>query len=282
MPAAWISLCSRRSFQWKSPSVCGLYPWTVVTFVLACQALPSAWASAPTRFWIDQYAFGEGETFLLKSAIQASSWAQISGETRSKFLAVKGHQAPSEWDIYWTAHQGCERALLHAKPGQRVSCVPGMEAVTEKRQLAATMVAAYGEGAFAVIPRTYLLPEEYWRWRLAIQSQASQAKQPFWVLKASTHRGTGVQVLPEDEAIAAARAIEAKGHRAQRTLVQAYIPNQLLVNRQPFYMRLWVVVTSVTPLRVYLFNGGFLVFGAKRSKPSPFDLNKTEESRAGS
>ena len=98
MPAAWISLCSRRSFQWKSPSVCGLYPWTVVTLVLACQvrgwkldpafpckqvddvpersdklqALPSAWASAPTRFWIDQYAFGEGETFLLKSAIQVS------------------------------------------------------------------------------------------------------------------------------------------------------------------------------------------------------------------
>ena len=71
--------------------------------------------------------------------------------------------------------QGCERALLHAKPGQRVSCVPGMEAVTEKRQLAATMVAAYGEGAFAVIPRTYLLPEEYWRWRLAIQSQVLAA-----------------------------------------------------------------------------------------------------------
>ena len=43
--------------------------------------------------------------------------------------------------------------------------------------------------------------------------------------------------MPQDDAIAAARAIEAKGQNAQRTLVQAYIPNQLLVNRQPFYMR---------------------------------------------
>ena len=39
------------------------------------------------------------------SCVQASSWAQISGETKSKFLTVKGHQAPSQWDIYWTAHQ---------------------------------------------------------------------------------------------------------------------------------------------------------------------------------
>ena len=62
-------------------------------------------------------------------------------------------------------------------------------------------------------------------------------QQPFWVLKASTHRGTGVQVLPQDETIAAGRTVEAKGPRAERTLVQAYIPNQLLVNRQPFYMR---------------------------------------------
>ncbi len=32
--------------------------------------------------------------------------------------------------------------------------------------------------------------------------------------------------------------------------------------------RLWVVVTSVSPLRVYVFNGGFLVFGAKRPEPA--------------
>ena len=41
--------------------------------------------------------------------------------------------------------------------------------------------------------------------------------------------------------------------------------------------RLWVVVTSVKPLRVYLFNGGFLVFGAQRPEPSPSSPNQTAE-----
>ncbi len=67
--------------------------------------------------------------------------------------------------------QGCKRALMNARPGSKVSCVPGLEAVTEKRRLATTLRAAYGEGAFAIIPRTYLLPEEYWRWRLSLGTQ---------------------------------------------------------------------------------------------------------------
>ncbi|KAK9818821.1 hypothetical protein WJX74_005844 [Apatococcus lobatus] len=280
-----MSLHSSSSFGNLSfRCIVGAVPVCLVALFGNSQATLAAslLTAVPVRFWIDQYAFGEGETFLIKSAIQASSWARISGEAKTKFLSVKGHQALSEWDIYWTAHQGCERALLNIRPGQKVSCVPGMEAVTDKRRLATTLRAAYGEGAFSIIPRTYLLPEEYWRWRLVLQAQTPKEQQPFWVLKASTHRGTGVQVLPEDEAIAAARAIEARGPHAERTLVQAYIPNQLLVNRQPFYMRLWVVVTSVSPLRVYLFNGGFLVFGAKRPKPSPSSTNQTAEPRAGS
>ena len=69
--------------------------------------------------------------------------------------------------------QGCEQALVNARPGSKVSCVPGMEAVTEKRRLATTLRAAYGEGAFAIIPRTYLLPEEYWRWQLSLKAQVS-------------------------------------------------------------------------------------------------------------
>ncbi len=49
--------------------------------------------------------------------------------------------------------------------------------------------------------------------------------------------------------------------RAGFVLVQSYVRNQFLYDNRPSYLRLWVVVTSVQPLRAHLFRGGVLVFG---------------------
>ncbi len=57
--------------------------------------------------------------------------------------------------------QACLKALPHTVPGQRVNCIPGISALTDKRRLIETLVRAYGEGAFRIVPRTFLLPEQY-------------------------------------------------------------------------------------------------------------------------
>lgn len=44
--------------------------------------------------------------------------------------------------------------------------MPGITALSDKRRLIDTLTAAYGEGAFGMLPRTFLLPEGYWDWRL--------------------------------------------------------------------------------------------------------------------
>ena len=49
--------------------------------------------------------------------------------------------------------------------------MPGMAALSNKGLLVASMTAAYGEGAFAVIPRSYVLPDQYWRWRAWLKAQ---------------------------------------------------------------------------------------------------------------
>ena len=36
--------------------------------------------------------------------------------------------------------------------------------------------------------------------------------------------------------------------------------------------RLWVIVTSITPLKVYLFDGGVVIFGSEQKKRSAIDL----------
>ncbi len=55
---------------------------------------------------------------------------------------------------------------------------------------------AYGEGAFAYVPRSYLLPGQYWVWRSWAAQSGLPPELP-WVLKANEHRGRGVRVLPQ-------------------------------------------------------------------------------------
>lgn len=71
------------------------------------------------------------------------------------------------------ALQDCHKALRRLRPGQKVNCVPGMAALSSKGLLAASLTAAYGEGAFDIIPRSYRLPDQYWRWRAWLKLQVS-------------------------------------------------------------------------------------------------------------
>ena len=42
-----------------------------------------------------------------------------------------------------------------------------------------TLARAYGEGAFSILPRSFLLPEGYWAWRLwRERCAADQARRP--------------------------------------------------------------------------------------------------------
>ncbi|KAK9832730.1 hypothetical protein WJX81_005345 [Elliptochloris bilobata] len=236
---------------------------------------------APLRFWIDEYAFSEGETAILRENIEASGGAAVlAGETRMRTMSRKGYYAPSAWDVYWTSRQECYKALPYLGPGQRVSCLPGIAALTDKASLVETLVRAYGELAFSILPRSFLLPEGYWAWRLWREAHAACQQGPgeeVWVLKEDAHRGAGVHVLPIGEAVHEARrqglnrgaqgSTEDQGPSqglggASYDMVQQYVSDQLTIDGRKFYVRAWVLVTAALPLRVYLFDGGVVPFGA--------------------
>lgn len=72
----------------------------------------------------------------------------------------------------WCCVQACLKALPHTEPGQRVNCIPGITALTDKRRLIETLVNVYGEGAFQIVPRTFLLPEQYVEWLAWLRAHA--------------------------------------------------------------------------------------------------------------
>ncbi|KAG2446963.1 hypothetical protein HYH02_008117 [Chlamydomonas schloesseri] len=243
-------------------------------------------SSAAARVWLDSAFFSDGELQILKDIANQSAGALVvSGETHSSFLSVKGAYVPAKWDLYWTVRRACHSVLGAIAPPKRVNCVPGVESVAYKQPLVRTMQEAYGEAAFAYIPRSYMLPGQYWTWRSWTQHAGSPRDLP-WVLKANEHRGRGVRVMRQaqaqkqaligigggggtddsqlDGAAAAAAADAAAASSSQQkgyVLVQSYVRNQFLYDSRPSYLRLWVVVTGIRPLRAYLFRGGVLVFG---------------------
>ncbi|KAG2432255.1 hypothetical protein HXX76_009173 [Chlamydomonas incerta] len=245
--------------------------------------------TAAARVWLDSAFFSDGELQILKDIADQSAGAlAVSGETHSSFLSVKGAYVPAKWDLYWTVRRACHSVLGAIAPPKRVNCVPGVESVAYKQPLVRTMQEAYGEAAFAYIPRSYMLPGQYWTWRAWTQTAASPADLP-WVLKANEHRGRGVRVMRQAQAQkqaligigaagaaddsqldgaaaaaasdAAAAAAASSSQKKGYVLVQSYVRHQFLYDGRPSYLRLWVVVTGIRPLRAHLFRGGVLVFG---------------------
>ncbi|GIL96200.1 hypothetical protein Vretimale_2070 [Volvox reticuliferus] len=236
-------------------------------FTRFSEAADHRFANVSIRVWLDTAFFSSEEVQILKDLITNSSGRMvISGETHGAFLSTKGAYVPQSWDLYWTVRRACHSVLGAIAPPKRVNCVPGVEAVAHKQPLVRTMQEAYGEAAFDYIPRSYMLPSQYWVWRSWTQRSSSPPEVP-WVLKANDHRGRGVRVMRQKQA--QRQALRGSGARvagdtATQTgfvLVQSYVQRQFLYDNRPSYLRLWVVVTSVRPLRAYLFRGGVLVFG---------------------
>ena len=127
------------------------------------------------------------QCFIASHELQAMRQAVRTDSMHSSASALATSQPATLQQSCTPRHcflQQCERALTQVKPGQRVNCVPGIQSLTRKGRLIATLTEHYGEGAFELTPRSWLLPEQYWHWRLWAESQVRfcsytlQTKQP--------------------------------------------------------------------------------------------------------
>lgn len=102
-----------------------------------------------------------------------------------------------------------------------------------------------------IIPRSFLLPGEYDEWR----TDAQMYPDTFYISKpVCLSRGRGIHMVRNIADVS----------RTKPVLIQRYIKNPLLLsNRKKFDIRIYVFVTSMDPLKVYIYDEGVVRFATR-------------------
>lgn len=201
--------------------------------------------------------------------------------TRNGFAKGNGNN----WNALWSCHLK-EEELARLNPFQKgeaissmfwfpalftlfnlmltVNHFPGTWAIGRKDRLARSMGKMYrnfGED-YDVIPRTYLLPGD----RGALKRELSQNPRCMWILKpVASSCGRGIRLVSGNIMNNKSRRSgrhSANGNngtlgnalppKSKKYVAQQYIKHPHLINGRKYDLRLYVLVTSFDPLRVYL------------------------------
>jgi tubulin polyglutamylase TTLL4 len=103
---------------------------------------------------------------------------------------------------------------------------------------------------YEILPAFHVLPKDWDAFQLAVARHPKR----IWIRKPlASSRGRGVGVLAAPSNVS---------KTCKKCLVQQYIRKPYLVNRLKFDLRVYVLVTSFRPLRVYIYPDGLVRFAA--------------------
>ncbi|KAL5281209.1 TTLL4.2 family protein [Megaselia abdita] len=170
----------------------------------------------------------------------------------------------NDWIGVWGKHlkSPCFKTI---RPYQKINHLPGSFKIGRKDSCWKNLqkqMSRHGKNEFGFMPKTYILPQDlttlrkYW-------PKYSQ-KNFKWIIKPpASARGTGIKVVNRWAQIPKRKPI----------IVQKYIERPLLINGSKFDLRLYVLVTSINPLRVYMYHNGLVRFASVKYSSKNDTLN---------
>lgn len=140
-----------------------------------------------------------------------------------------------QYNLIWT-HDYPFQSIKKLEPRQRINHFPGTGFITNKVTLSTTPRVPH-------ILKAFRLPMEKDRFL----AYAKQNPGKTWIQKSSSHRGISIETM------------ETVNLNANDTLVQEYMSNPLLIDGKKFDIGIYAVLTSVEPLRVYIYEAESLL-----------------------
>ncbi|WP_355660424.1 hypothetical protein [Halomonas salifodinae] len=208
----------------------------------------------PPRFWLGGQRADEQDRFF-REALEPLGW-QAGDET--------------QWNAAWVTGMPDPAQFRRVSPRRKLNHFPGNAALTVKSRLHQSLAELRdrlvdGFGADSDVaarldffPRAYVMPWDYH----ALQQAAEAHPERRWILKpTNASKGKGVRVLRD----------VAEAPLARDWLVQEYLANPHTLRGHKYVLRLYVLIASLEPLRVYLYRQGFAKLASEPWDPEDAD-----------
>lgn len=172
------------------------------------------------------------------------------------------------WHIAWAKHIPKTKFKFFKNDTQHAQVFnhfPDPWVIGRKDRLMRTLASCkrrFG-ASYSFVPEGFTLPDQMDAFRRAIQREdndggavtlpSSGSGRSIWILKPPASAcGRGIRVITSKDVDSISKD--------RKYVVQRYVANPLLLDGYKFDLRIYVVVTSVDPLRIYLFNEGIARF----------------------
>ena len=172
-------------------------------------------------------------------------------------------------NLLWSRHQ-TEREIHEQHTAYRkLNHWPGSWAIGRKDRLARNVARAqrsHGD-AMGICPPTLLLPGDKAKLKLALQEDPKA----MWIVKpVNASCGRGIRLVSGASAAAAAGGSMSTSLPGgnKRYVAQRYVQQPYLINNTKFDLRVYCCVTSLDPLRVYVYQEGLVRFATQQYSTS--------------
>ncbi|KAH8270781.1 hypothetical protein KR018_001441 [Drosophila ironensis] len=186
----------------------------------------------------------------LSICVENTRFQLVAKVTRNMgFQHVPEHRL---WNIQWSDSTPHHDLLRSMKRFQQINHFPGMVELCRKDLLSRNLnrMLKLFPGDYRIFPKTWLMPTDAYE----VAVYASKHKRTFILKPYSAGQGRGIWLTTD---------LRSVGKR-EKLICQTYIEKPLLIDGYKFDLRVYTLVTSVDPLRIFVYNEGLARFATQK------------------
>ncbi|XP_017051007.1 tubulin polyglutamylase ttll6 [Drosophila ficusphila] len=189
----------------------------------------------------------------LSVCVEHTRFQLVAKVTRNMgFQHVPEHRL---WNIQWSDSTPHHDLLRSMKRFQQINHFPGMVEICRKDLLSRNLnrMLKLFPGDYRIFPKTWLMPTDAYD----VAVYANKHKRTFILKPYSAGQGRGIWITTD---------LRTVGKR-EKLICQTYIERPLLIDGYKFDLRVYTLVTSVDPLRIFVYNEGLARFATHKYVP---------------
>uniref|UniRef100_A0A8D0R881 Tubulin tyrosine ligase like 7 n=1 Tax=Sus scrofa TaxID=9823 RepID=A0A8D0R881_PIG len=171
-------------------------------------------------------------------------------------------------NLIWCDSAVQQEKIAELQNYQRINHFPGMGEICRKDFLARNMTKMIKSRPldYTFVPRTWIFPAEYTQFQNYMKELKKKRKQKTFIVKpANGAMGHGISLIRNGD------KLPSQDH----LIVQEYIEKPFLMEGYKFDLRIYILVTSCDPLKIFLYHDGLVRMGTEKYIP-PNESNLTQ------